>query len=301
MNRYLTNLLKYRPLNKWALYLHFQNSFSLIFYFCVSHICTIWSGAEGVVLYNEYLTNYWPISNGQMNDQVGNADMIQGASTTFVADRFGNPNSALGLNGGYTQVPAGFYFNSLKFTITAWIYPQSLDAYATLLDFGNGPSTNSIIITLSNGGFTNSPVLTICPNNPYFVSCQICTSYLPLQLGVWSFLAATYDGKYMRIYTNGYLQYSFYILNLVFNSIIRKYNYFGMRNVANSPGHSYSYIDDLKFYNTSLTFSELYNVMTYVEPATEVSTDMTTDITTDITTDMTTDMTTSSTSTRNTH
>ena len=37
-----------------------------------------------------YMTHHWPISNGQMNDLIGNAHMTQGANTTFVSDRFGN-------------------------------------------------------------------------------------------------------------------------------------------------------------------------------------------------------------------
>jgi hypothetical protein len=40
--------------------------------------------------YQEYMTHYWPIENGQMNDKIGSAHMIQGSLTSFTADRFGN-------------------------------------------------------------------------------------------------------------------------------------------------------------------------------------------------------------------
>ena len=59
-----------------------------------------------------YLTNYWPILSGTMQDVAGNAHMTQGASTNFVADRCGNPSAALNFNGGYTTVPSGVYFKS---------------------------------------------------------------------------------------------------------------------------------------------------------------------------------------------
>ena len=58
------------------------------------------------------MTHYWPITNGGMLDQIGLAHMKQGALTSLTLDRFGNPNSALALNGGWTQVPSGVYFNT---------------------------------------------------------------------------------------------------------------------------------------------------------------------------------------------
>ena len=71
-----------------------------------------------------------------------------------------------------------------------------------------------------------------------------------------------------------------------------------MRNSVGLPGHSYSYIDDLKFYNASLTLFEIYAAMYYEEPvAEEVSTDMSTDMTTSSTSTL---VSTSTTSTRNT-
>ena len=73
----------------------------------------------------QYLTHYWPIESGSMNDVKGAADMSQGNATSYTSDRFGNANSALALNGGWTQVPSGIYFNSPQFTITAWVYPQN--------------------------------------------------------------------------------------------------------------------------------------------------------------------------------
>ncbi len=54
---------------------------------------------------DEYLTHYWPIENGTMLDAIGSAVMSQGNLTSFTTDRFGNENSALALNGGWTQLP----------------------------------------------------------------------------------------------------------------------------------------------------------------------------------------------------
>ena len=53
--------------------------------------------------YDAYLTNYWPISNGHLNDLVGHADMMQVAYTSFATDRLGNPKSALDLYGSWLK------------------------------------------------------------------------------------------------------------------------------------------------------------------------------------------------------
>jgi hypothetical protein len=53
---------------------------------------------------DDYLTHYWPITNGTMNDAIGAGDMAQGGLTNFTADRFGCESSALALNGGWTAI-----------------------------------------------------------------------------------------------------------------------------------------------------------------------------------------------------
>ena len=78
---------------------------------------------------DQYLTHYWPITNGTMLDTIGNSNMIQGDLTSFTLDRFGCPNAALALNGGWTQVPSGIYFNTPEFSISVWVYPQQVGGY----------------------------------------------------------------------------------------------------------------------------------------------------------------------------
>ena len=55
-----------------------------------------------------------------MLDEIGLAHMTQGNLTSFTLERFGNANSALALNGGWTQVSSGVYFDSPEFTISTW-------------------------------------------------------------------------------------------------------------------------------------------------------------------------------------
>jgi hypothetical protein len=93
-----------------------------------------------------------------MQDVIGSAHMTQGALTTFTSDRFGNPNSALALDTGYTIVPSGVYFNTPAFTISVWVYPKLIvGAWPRVIDFSNGAATKTIMFAISSSN--NFPAL----------------------------------------------------------------------------------------------------------------------------------------------
>ena len=77
---------------------------------------------------NSFLTNYWPIENGQMLDIVGNAHMYPvNGSSIFEKDRNGISNSALHLKDYAAQVPTpGIVFKTQQFTATLWFYSMFL-------------------------------------------------------------------------------------------------------------------------------------------------------------------------------
>ena len=85
-----------------------------------------------------------------MNDVIDSSHMTQGSSTSFTTDRFGNVDSALALNGGWTQVPSGSYFNTPEFSITAWVYPATSGLWARLIDFGNGENVDNVVVSISS-------------------------------------------------------------------------------------------------------------------------------------------------------
>jgi hypothetical protein len=204
---------------------------------------------------DQYMTHYWPICSSTMLDGISDAHMVQGNATTFATDRFGNENAALNLNGGWTQVPSGIYFNTPAFTISAWIYPQNIGSWAKLVDFGNGVNSNNIVFAI--GSPTNIPAFQLCI--PSACTLNLYSSQA-LSLNTWQFLALTYDGINAKIYINstltGTTAYTFTMSNINRNS-----NLIGKSNFGGSDGYSWSYIDDLRFYNKSLTQSELLNIM----------------------------------------
>jgi hypothetical protein len=208
---------------------------------------------------DQYLTHHWPICFGTMKDAIGTADMIQGNLTSFVADRFGNENSSLALNGGWTQVPPGIYFDTPEFTIAVWVYPQQIESYSRIIDFGNGILLDNKVLSLSSGN-SLQPFFAILSGSNYIFQTKSTKQITPNQ---WQFLTATNSGTIAIIYLNGTLVAESNTQNYTrpFN-LSRSNCYIGKSNWVHD-GYSHSYLDDLRFYNKSLTQEEIIELMNY--------------------------------------
>jgi hypothetical protein len=206
---------------------------------------------------NQYLTHHWPISNCNMSDAVGTSHMSQGNFTNFTADRFGNLSSALALNGGWTKTPQGIYFSPPEFSISVWILPQEIGSgFVRILDFGNGPSSDNIILALTTGNSLRSPYLGIYSNTSETIKAY---SSLNLTEYQWQFLATTFNGTNARVYLNGEL-IADQFHHVCLPTLSRNNCYIGKSNWP-GDGYSHSYLDDLKFYNKSLTQEEIVWLM----------------------------------------
>ena len=193
-----------------------------------------------------------------MLDQIGSAHMKQGALTSFTTDRFGNANAALALNGGWTQVPSGIYFNTPQFTISVWIYPQQVGAWSRVIDFANGPDKDNVVLALSSGT-SLQPYFILCPPSGCLIAA---TSSQKLIMNQWQFLVATFDGSISRVYLNGQLTGSVSI-TYAMKTLTRSSCLIGKSNFA-GDGFSSSFLDDLRFYNKSLNQIEIQQLMNQV-------------------------------------
>ena len=205
---------------------------------------------------DQYLTHYWPIVKGTMKDVIGSANMIQGNLTSFSSNRFGCPNSALALNTGWTQVPPGVYFNTPQFTISVWVYPSNVGDDARVFDFGYGQLVDSIILSLSFGN-SLKPYLTIFSGST--LEFTVISSQ-NLVLNQWQFLVVTFDGTNVQIYLNGVVTAGNSNQNTLLTTKSRSKCYIGKSN-WDSQGFSDSYLDDLRFYNQSLTQSDILEIL----------------------------------------
>ena len=201
-----------------------------------------------------------------MKDEIGTSDMKQGSLTYFTTDRFGNPNSSLALNGGWTYLPGGNYFNTPELTISVWILPQNVGSWSRLIDFGNGMMDN-IILALASGNYPLPFAFEIF-NASHFLFMVISSQNLTLCQ--WQFLTITYDGSNAFTYLNGKLTASHsYSYNMPV--ITRKNCYIGKSYKAPFDGYSSSYLDDLKFYNKSLTQAEILLLYNQYQTITSIS------------------------------
>jgi hypothetical protein len=192
-----------------------------------------------------------------MLDYIDAADMTLGNSISFVSDRFGNPNSALALNYGWTQIPSDVYFDTVEFTISAWVYPLKIGKYARLVDFANAYKIDNIILRLDSGS-DNKPEFFIYPG---FRSPSDSVPFKKsLVLNDWNHLTVTFDGKILKSYLGGTLRDDTRYTYTMPKSRVRLNNYFGKSNKAGGT-FSQIYLDDVRFYNKSLDQSEIMDLM----------------------------------------
>jgi hypothetical protein len=203
------------------------------------------------------LVNYWPIFNGNMSDIIGTAHMSQGSSTLFTLDRFGIANSALALNGGYTQVPSGYYFNTPQFSVSAWVYPSTVGSWARIFDFANSGPYQCIQLSFTSYA-TNSPAFVIYDQTTNVIGST--QSKIPLEQNKWNFITMTYNGSQLSLFINGSLVNSTQVLLSQIPKVQRINNFFGKSNWPNN-GVSSSYLDEIRFYNISLTQTQIIDLM----------------------------------------
>ena len=87
--------------------------------------------------------------------------------------------------------------------------------------------------------------MAICPGS----GCAYqSVSSSPLILNVWQVLVGTYDGSHLNVYINGTLTSSV-ATTYSLPTITRIYNYIGQADALSGNGYSWSYLDDLRFYN----------------------------------------------------
>ena len=192
-----------------------------------------------------------------MSDIIGGAHMSQGSATSFTSDRFGNANSALALNGGYTQVPAGYFFDTPQFSVAAWVYPFSVGSWARIFDFANTGPNQCIQLSFTSYAL-NCPAFVIYDQTPNIIGSS--QSKIPLEQNKWNFITVTYNGSQLSLFINATLVNSTQVNSNNIPKVPRTSNFFGKSNWPND-GVSWSYLDDIRFYNISLTQTHIIDLM----------------------------------------
>ena len=124
-------------------------------------------------------------------------------------DRFGNTNSALSLNNGYTYIPTGNYFSTNQLSISLWLLPKGANSWARIIDFSNGPNSNNLIFSLS----LTSANYSMKSQFIFTTNSTTCLSNTSLTTNQWSFVTLTFDGSYIRLYINGLISLKGFLIH----------------------------------------------------------------------------------------
>ena len=175
----------------------------------------------------------------------------QSVNCNYVNDRFSRKELAIYLNSSYIAVPPGIYFYG-DFTISVWFKLDQINANARILDFGNAPNNNNIILAFT-------------PNAKIFLAIYDSNKVVYLSsndtilVNKWYHTAVVVNGTVGSIYLNG-------VLNVKGPTIIpravnRPFNYVGKSN-SNNP-FLQGTIDDLQIYNKSLGSSQINDIFQF--------------------------------------
>ncbi|WP_432729126.1 LamG-like jellyroll fold domain-containing protein [Variovorax sp. W6] len=134
----------------------------------------------------------------QAADAIGRfaAGELQG-DATWTAGRQGNA-VALGGTNGYVALPAGVAKSFADFSITAWLYIDTLATWSRVFDFGSG-TRRYMMLTVRNG--SGVPRFSITTEHGY--NEQVIDGSAALPTGRWVHVAVTVSGTLGTLYVDG--------------------------------------------------------------------------------------------------
>ena len=181
--------------------------------------------------------------------------LLRGTNAAFADVRGvlprGAQSSALTLDGtGWGQLPSGVYFNGGSYTVESWVNVSAIGNWARLIDFGNGPGVQTVILALSSGT-SGSPVAATSAN---------ITSSSVLPTNQWVHLASVYDGSTsnLTIFINGVPSGSGVVPPPANQT--RTLNYVGKSNFA-ADALARAQFDSLRIWTTARTQTQLQQDM----------------------------------------
>ncbi|MFZ4621933.1 MAG: LamG-like jellyroll fold domain-containing protein [Bacteroidota bacterium] len=151
---------------------------------------------------------------------------------------------ALSLDGidDYIAAPSAVWFSG-NFTIEGWVNERNYNSWSRMLDFGNGPSSDNVIIVLSTGtsGMVSFHVF-------QGATAEFVQAPSQLSLNEWNHIACVWNAGTATIYINGVPVVSgpvFAPLN-----VTRSSNYIGRSNWADA--YADAAFDEIRIWNTAL-------------------------------------------------
>lgn len=180
------------------------------------------------------------------SNQNATGAFVNNATTSFVTDRFGNPNGALTIQGQgiIAGVPTTFPFGNQPRSVSIWVVSQTTTDNQ-VFNYGNAATNQAYGFSVQSSSVTN-----------YGWGNDLVLNGYSIGANSWVHIVTTYDGTTAKIYYNGVLQASG---SKTWNTAGTAFRLGRQINASNGfLGH----VDDLKIYNRAITDAEvtqLYN------------------------------------------
>ena len=193
---------------------------------------------------------YWPFDHFY-SEKIENISIVKTINDSYTLDRFNRTNSSIYFNNGYYQL-SKLYFGNSDFTISGWARFEKLPKYQRIFEFADNSTLNNVAFAVGNNKSLS------CWVRKGVAYLPLCETSKKLVEGVWYHVACILRGNQIKVYIDGvlYANCSSYIPNL----LVRNTNYIGRSFYALDP-YLNGAIDDLQFYNKSLTDYELNEII----------------------------------------
>jgi len=169
---------------------------------------------------------------------------------TFAAGKINNSVRLLGVD-EYIKVPNGAIERLSDFTISSWVYADTIAAWSRIFDFGSSTSVNMFLTTSEGNGKMK---FSLSGTNNVSQSV-IASSTLPVK--TWAFVTVTLGANRLNIYLNGKLVGSgLSFTNRPYDLGATTANYIGKSQWTTDP-YFKGNIDDFRFYNYAMTIDEV--------------------------------------------
>lgn len=193
-----------------------------------------------------------PFTNGQPTDVSFYAHPVSFSGSTMATDRFNNNTKAVtftGTGGSGGVIPSnGYMVATNQITIAAWVKSNNISLPQRIVDKLAGTASGNFMVDLYQSKIR------------FFVSSAIVNPTTVLSSNTWYFIVCTYDGVSAKVYLNN----SLIATTALTSNLTSNTNPFLIGKDQNSANSFNGTIDDVKYYNRTLTAQEISDL--YEEP-----------------------------------
>lgn len=169
---------------------------------------------------------------------------------TFVPGKINNSAKLDGVD-DYIKIPNGIIEKLSDFTVSTWVYADTVTTWSRIFDFGSGTTSNMFLT--SNDG-TGKMKFSLSGSN---ISSQSASTTSALPAKAWTYVTVTLSANKLSIYINGVLKGTgLSFMGRPYDLGATTANYIGKSQYTADPFFK-GKIDDFRIYNYAMSVDEI--------------------------------------------